>query len=173
MIRRSILICCAFVGVAGLSVPAACQTFTQTAAYILNGGMVDLKDMKQIDEERVQVPSWMFGATTLMPAMVVSGNRATCEAIMEIGDKRIQANFNNIIFKETRITTAGSNFGRSVSLFYLIGENPVACVEYKGNKSCQREWDTSAYSDNLPRIHNALKYLVDNFCAGANRKSAF
>ncbi|MCP1848373.1 MULTISPECIES: hypothetical protein [unclassified Bradyrhizobium] len=154
------------------------QTLPQTAAYILSGGIVEVKDMKTDGDDTVYVPSFMIGLTNMIPAMAVHvSNRERCEITFEPVKsdqvKRVSVYFNNVIPTETRNQLTAKNQLQSISTFYLIGEEQVVCAEVNGNKGCSRTLDTPAYTENLPRVYKAIDYLFSKFCSPSRRKGAF
>src|SRR5947209_17244734 len=89
--------------------PARGQSLARTSAYIFSGGNVDVNDMKEVDHNIVQVPGYMWTPTFYMPPVTVRVNPPRCEAVVEVGDKRMYLYFNNVIPRETKISRSGMN----------------------------------------------------------------
>jgi hypothetical protein len=136
--------------------------------------LVNIADMKVIDQNTVRMPAYFLIPTFLIPEVTLKvTNRKDCSIEMEGSQyqtkKNIELYLNNVILGETYDERTILNFSK----FHLVGEEYVGCV-YEGTlKQCLRDWDTNAKTVDLPRIYNALKYLYSTFCTSARRKGAF
>jgi hypothetical protein len=132
------------------------QSLPKAAVFILSGGFVDLQDIKEIDQDTVHIPRYLFAITFLVqPVILKIINRQQCVvSTSPDGYEAPQAvfYFNNVIVKETTDNPIGSNYSK----LYLKGEDYVFCIIQQNNtKSCLRQWDTAIITDNVPRVYNA------------------
>lgn len=140
--------------------------------------MVDVNDIKIIDQDSVQVPGYMVGLLGAMPAMVVKVvDRASCtvrsQPARPEGSRYMEVYFGKFILDETRERRVESNQLFTLYKVDYAGEEPIYCMVDNGNKSCGRTFDSTVDEKNLPRVYNALKHLFAQHCPSAKRKGAF
>jgi hypothetical protein len=153
------------------------QTFAQSAGYLLSGGLVDLGDIKSIDDDTVAVPGHMVTPTFFVPPMIFKiTNKQQCEVSFQPQNpntspvKAISTFYlNNVIVSETTDKQVPGGL-RAFSYFTLSGEEPIQCV---GGQSCSRTQSIVVKTETVPRLYNAIKYIYSTFCTSARRKSAF
>ena len=154
------------------------QSLSQTVAYIVTGGAVDLGQMKELNDHAVAVPSFVIGMTMMPQQTIQISDNNRCEAVATIaqGSGSITYYLGSVLPEETRTQPFLNNALFQLSNVYLVAEEKAVCLANSNigrNTVCQKELDITANTKDIPRVLEAIKYLYAKFCPSAKRKSAF
>jgi hypothetical protein len=152
------------------------QTLEQTVAFILYNGEVELSNMTTNSDGSVEVP---LQQTTLLlttpPRTIKVNDRQNCEievvakSLLGKPEDHVIYYFNRIIEFRDQPTQAGI-------YVWAISEGPAMTggTDILGQPTTNSTNPILAvYSQNLDRVHGAIKYMYSKFCSFAKRKSAF
>jgi len=161
------------------------QSREQTAAFIEGGGIVDVGQMKQIDDRSISVPAGrliggMFRTTPATTLETVDKDNCIFQVtIPELPGQAAKYYFGNVIVDEINIqrqATVNPAVQQYFWLMKLTGEKEVYCgVNGLGTESGCRTyvgvviWDEDA----VRRVQKAIQYLYSTYCTAAKRKNAF
>jgi hypothetical protein len=167
-------ICVAGLLVSG-SANTGAQTLEQTAAFIISGGFVDLKDLKAVAEDKVFIRGYFLAPTVMMPPLSLTvTDRKQCilqtKSMYQTQTEFMDYYFSNAILSETHDEPTDLP---DMTKFYLVGEDYVVCPRDGDSGSCLRSAGLAAKTREIPTIYKAMKYIYSDFCKSARRKNAF
>jgi hypothetical protein len=163
---------------------AHAQTFEQTAAFITQGGDIDLSKMKLNSDGSVSTPSVMVGLNlspsatwTSIPSEEGCVAQAFMPNLQTHAQTAMQFHFNHIVGWKS----GESDAQRSV--VWAVGEEPVVCIQHipvNGsapttliNTNCANKYEIAGNNLNMERVGKAIEYLFSKYCHQAVRKNAF
>lgn len=157
-----------------------CQTLEQTTAYIINGGFVDVSDMKQVEVGTVITPTYNLQMFPIPQSSFQVMDERQCVILQNrqsgiFPGAQLTWHFNNVIVSET----SQQQVAEQLTKMHFNGELPVFCASSLGGavasppESCSRQSDFTVENKNLPRVYKAIEYLYSKFCSSAHRKNAF
>ena len=162
------------------------QTLTQTAAFILNAGLVDLGDMKIIDADTIQIPGRIGTMLTLArtsqvwktidPRQCIIQETPAPDDPYESLSPNVTYYLNNVVAEDTTIDDSGLHFKGEdfLECSYSTDGIPPTQGKPKNVKRCSRSIDiTFQKMDAAKKVVEATKYLYSKFCTSEKRKSAF
>jgi hypothetical protein len=172
------VLCLLLIGIYWSPIKASAQSLPQTAAFVVSGGMIDPTDMRVINQDSVQLPSYVVGLLAAMPPMAVTVvDRSSCTVRyrqVPTDERRyIAFYFSKFIVGETKQQVARGSGLQSMYTLLYIGEEPIYCAFENGRKSCGRTFDSAVNETNLSRVHRVLSHLYSQHCTSAKRRSAF
>ena len=165
---------------------ASGQTLTQTAAYILNSGLIDLGDMKTIDSDTTQISrrdGTMFTlARTSQVWKTIDSQQCIVQETPAPDDpyESLSADvtyyLNRVVAEDMTIDDSGLHFKGEdyLECSYSTDGIPPTRGKPKNVKRCSRSIDlVSPRMDSVKKVVEATKYLYSTFCTSSKRKSAF
>ena len=143
---------------------ATAQSLAETAAFIIEGGAVNLSDMKEKDDGTLSYKRLNIQATV----QVIDKDHCVIQKtgtneIIKSDVAVITYYFDNVIADESTIQG---------DTLHLVGADKVYCYKSATFNECQKTRDLSIATE-PSRITKAIKYIYSNFCTPAKRGSAF